>query len=310
MIITHSSLECFKACRQKYKYRYMDGIVPKRKSAALEFGSAMHAVLEQYFNFIKAAQVFDGMEPEDVIRERCEQIVDDAGLETVETAKLMGLILGYISRWYKTDVEELDVIDVEKEFNNTKLLATINFVGKVDGLVRRKSDGKYFILEHKTASVVDESYVAQKQIDSQTMTYAICLEDTMEIEIGGVIHDIITKQKIRLKKGESESDFCERLIDDVTDDNFTRIVIEFAPGDLDDFRHELYNACNDLDRCGNFYKCTGSCIGRYGACEYLPLCKAGGLAKTGGIVGALTEMYETARAHEEISIDTLSSEEV
>jgi hypothetical protein len=267
----------------------------------------MHEALEVYFRDIKANQLFEG-EPisKADIAKRCGALVDMSEMEPIEKAKLKGLMIGYVLKWFEGDMNGYDIIDVEKEFVNKDLVDGSTFVGKVDGLVRRKSDGKYFILEHKTASIVDESYVSQKQIDSQTMTYAICLENAMDIEISGAIHDIITKQKIRQKKGESEADFCDRLIADVTDENFDRIIVDFDRETLDDFKYELMNACTDMEECHRFYKCTGQCIGRFGACEYLPLCKIGGLDKTGGIVGDLVSKYELSRAHEEISQSTIS----
>lgn len=307
MIITHSSLECFKCCRRKYQYRYLDKICPKEASNALQFGTEMHEILAQLFEGIEAEQARENaeIEPIESVRDRLCAMIDIANLEPTDRAKLKGLTIGYLNKWYLSDCREYEVIDVEKEFSHEAEYhykdcePHVFFVGKVDGILKRKSDGKYFILEHKTASIVDESYVAQKEIDSQTMTYAACIQDVMGIEISGAIHDIITKQKIRLKKGETEEGFCQRLIDDVTDDNFTRIIIEFEPYELRDFTKELNEAVDDAVYCRNFYKCTGSCIGRYGACEYLPLCKAKGKLE------GLEELYEVRKAHEEISDETL-----
>lgn len=104
MIITHSSLECFKSCRHKYKLRYLDGIVPKKKSDALLFGSAMHAVLEQYFKRIDAMQTFgNNNEPKDEVCESVCNTIESIGIEKIEAAKLKGLMLGYVSKWYDSD---------------------------------------------------------------------------------------------------------------------------------------------------------------------------------------------------------------
>jgi hypothetical protein len=162
-----------------------------------------------------------------------------------------------------------------------------------------KSDGKYFILEHKTAAIVDDDYIAQKQIDSQTMTYSLFIQETMGIKVSGAIHDILTKQKIRIKKGETEEQFCQRLIDDVTDDNYNRIVVEFDESEMVDFSIELDRAVEDLVFCDKYYKCTGQCIGRYGACEYLPLCR------NKCDLHGLESLYEQRKPYDEISNETL-----
>lgn len=308
MIITHSSLECFKQCRQKYFHRYMAGIYPVQKSNALEFGSQMHLILQHLFECIEAQQIKGDSEyePKESVIDRLCQMIDIAEMEATDRAKLKGLIIGYVNKYYDSDCLEYEVVDVEHEFSfrmtNYQNPYTPTFVGKVDGIVKRKSDGKYFILEHKTAAVVDDDYIAQKQIDSQTMTYACFIRETMGIKVSGAIHDIITKQKIRLKKGETEEQFCQRLIDDVTDDNFNRIIVEFDESEMIGFVSELDNAIEDVVFCDKYYKCTGQCIGRYGACEYLPLCR------NKCDLSGLEELYEVRKPHEEISHETLEGE--
>lgn len=305
MIITYSSLECFKQCRQKYFHRYMAGIYPVQKSSALEFGSQMHLILQHLFECIESQQTKGDAdyEPKESVIDRLCQMIEIADMKATERAMLKGLIIGYVNKYYDQDCQEYEIIDVEREFScEIDRFYHHRFVGKADGIVKRKSDGKYFILEHKTASIVDNDYIAQKQIDSQTMTYAFFLSKSIGIEISGAIHDILTKQRIRLKKGETEEEFCQRLIDNVTDDNFTRIVIEFDKQELADFVIELNHATCDLCHCDSYYKCTGQCIGRYGACEYLPLCR--NKCDLSGLEG----LYAFRKPHEEISDETLEGE--
>ena len=306
MIVTHSALECFKSCRCKYKLRYMQCIVPRKQSDALTFGSATHEILEHYFTMLKSRVTdenrndFDPFEYESFIDSISLLIHDIDSLNDIDKAKLRGLAIGYVNKWLKHDWEEYEVIDIEKEFN-IDISQNIKFAGKIDGILKRISDGAYYILEHKTASAVDSSYVDQKAIDSQTLTYAIAIRDALGINVSGAIHDILIKQKIRIKNGESESAFRDRLVSSVTDDNFERIIIDFSPGRIEEFENELKISCEDLYGCRSYYKCTGSCIGRYGACEYLPLC-------TGSDVQTLAELYEEKRAHCEISESTLTEE--
>lgn len=305
MIITYSSLSCFQQCRQKYFHRYMAGIYPVQRSSALEFGSQMHLILQHLFECIEAQQTKNETEyePKESVIDRLCQMVDIADMESIDRARLKGLIIGYVNKWYESDCQEYDVVDVEREFSSEiDKFYHHRFVGKADGIVKRKADGKYFILEHKTAAIVDDDYIAQKQIDSQTMTYAIYLSESMGIEISGAIHDILTKQKIRLKKGEAEEEFCQRLLDDVTEDNFTRIIVEFDKQELEDFRIGLNHATDDLCHCDSYYKCTGQCISRYGACEYLPLCR------NKCDLSGLESLYSMRKPHEEISNETLEGE--
>lgn len=300
MIITHSALECFKTCRRKFMHRYLKCIVPKQKSSSLEFGTAMHTALEKYFNNIKDAQMtqFGNSSKENYINTICSDI-DGFGLNKVDTAKLKGLIIGYITKYLDEDFEHFTVEQPEKEFKVNTLCKQATFVGKIDVLVQDEF-GKYYIIEHKTASIVDDAYIMQKEIDSQTMSYAVCIQELLGIKISGVVHDIIIKQKIKQKKSESEDEFCQRLIDDVSSDNFERIVVNLDEEKLKEFKEELIQSCVDLCNCNNYYKCTGNCLGRYGACEYMPLCIKG------EDDNEVKELFEYSRAHSEISEDTLN----
>lgn len=305
-VLTHTSLETFKTCRCKYKYRYIDKICPIERKAALEFGSQMHLILQHLFEMIEAQQTFngDGYDSKESVTSQLCQMIDIANMEAVDRAKLKGLIIGYIQRWYDSDCYDYEVIDVEREFyiKSDKTICT-DFSGKVDGILKRKSDGKYFILEHKTASAINDDFMMQKDIDSQTMTYAVAIQKAMDIEISGAIHDILKKQQIRLKKGETEENFCQRLIDSVDDTNFIRIVVDFKEGELSAFKDELIGAINDVASCKNFYKCTGQCLGKFGACEYLPLCRAHGNLMD------LGDMYEIRKPFEELSNEVLEEGE-
>ena len=300
LIVTHSGLECFAACKRKYQLRYIDGLVPVEKNAALEFGTAIHECLAVYLgNIMKHQQTeteCDSWETLQAIHEKANEL----DLSPIDRAKLDGLMCGYLQKWHDTDASKFDVIDIEHEFSNWDICDGVKFVGKADGILRCKADGSYFILEHKTASIVDDDYVAQKEIDAQTLAYAVCISEEIGHPIKGAIHDLITKQKIRQKKGESEEDFCARLRDDVTGDNFRRVVVEFTDEKLSAFRQELADKCSDLLHCKSYYKCTGNCLGRFGACEYLPLCGGKGIS--------IDELFTHKRAHEEITAETLGIE--
>jgi hypothetical protein len=313
-IVTQSSLDCFKTCRHKFNLRYIKGIVTKNKSTAIEFGSWVHLILEYYFKLIKAEQNFaseseDLEDMKDGLQSKCLSKIEELNLKTIDEAKVTGLILGYIEKWFMDDYKNLDIMCVEKEFKTDKIFSGVFFTGKIDGLVRNKETGKYYILEHKTASIVDSNYIQQKNIDLQTITYAICIQEMLDIKISGAIHDIIIKQNIRQKKNELDTDFCERLIDEVTNENFVRIVVEFDEEKLNENKKELAASCKDISSCESFYKNTCCCIGRYGACEYLPLCVSSKEdIEEINLVDSLKSLYEVRRIHEEISETTLNDE--
>lgn len=303
MIITYTSMDTFKTCRQKFKLRYLDNIVPKESTAALQFGTAMHDLLADIFNTIQVAP----NETKEELSSRITKMADLLELPDIDVAKLKGLIIGYINAWFDKDKETYEVIDVEKEFCVERPFWGCNLIGKVDGILRRKSDGKIYILEHKTASIINDAFIEQKDIDAQTMFYAIAIQEVLQEPIAGAIHDILQKQQIRQKKSETNEEFCQRLIADVTDDNFTRIEVEFNKCDLDAFEKQLYFATQDMIECEcnneKCYRCTGACLNKFGACEYLKLCR-GKL----DMDSALAEGFMKRRSHQEISEQTCSKD--
>ena len=80
--------------------------------------------------------------------------------------------------------------------------------GKVDGIVRQ--DGQYFLLEHKTASQIDASYLERLWTDFQITLYAWYLEQTLGITVSGIIYNVLVKAKLRQGKGETEAEFEAR----------------------------------------------------------------------------------------------------
>lgn len=308
MIFTHSSIDCFCECNRKYQYRYLQKISPVTVSDALTFGSEMHNVLEKIFNFVRDFPPF-AWEDETFLLKIVDDEIEAGNLSDIDKAKLKGLAYGYINKYFYADIKQYEVIDIEKEFC-LRLPNGQTFVGKADGILRERETGKYYILEHKTAANVDDSYKLQKTIDSQTLQYAIAFERLNPFaidgfEISGAIHDIITKQKIRLKKGETESDFCQRLIDDVTDDNFMRIVVEFSVQDKEEAFRELTTISETISHAveQNVLMCksTFNCLGKYGCCDYLPLCQRHGQ------LDGCEKLFVVKREHEEISEQTINN---
>ena len=58
----------------------------------------------------------------------------------------------------------------------------------MDGIVRQ--DGQYFLLEHKTASQIDASYLERLWTDFQIILYAWYLEQTLGITVSGIIYNV------------------------------------------------------------------------------------------------------------------------
>jgi hypothetical protein len=294
-IITHSAVGCFQECRVKWDYRYRREIVPKEPQTALGFGTAIHAGLEFWFKHGMAKGAVEAG-----VASGAEQ-----GLKVEDLCKVQVLLEAYTENYKE---EPFEVVEVEKTLcvglrnpRTLKYSRTFRYMGKVDGLV--KMDGGYYILEHKTASDIGQSYLDSLEIKPQTALYAAAMEET-GVPVRGAIYDIIEKPGIRMGKGETEEeyearkaalmaksktgkttaqrkeaetvdDFMARLREKVTAASFRRVTISLDLERKRDALDNIWRASQDMRR-PEIYPNTGNCI-RFGqVCPYLNLCRKHG----------------------------------
>lgn len=315
-ILTYSMMNNFLACRRMYEYRYERNLVPVEKSAALSFGTLVHAGLEFWFKYHNANGAVNAV----------ESLAEKLDIDEIEVAKASVLLERY-TKFYSLD--PFDVEEVEYEFctplinPKTKYPSkTFRLSGKVDGIVRM--NGKLFILEHKTTSAIDDAYIGRILIDSQISIYANAISYVLNEPVVGAIYDILVKPRTKFKEGETEEQFearkaellaksktgkttakrqeretieqyKERLNADITDDNFRREIVCFSKEDLREHLAEVWDIGQAL-RHPCIFRNTGNCS-KYGKpCPYLALCREHGcLDKCDGL-------YETKAPHEELSI--------
>ncbi len=118
------------------------------------------------------------------------------------------MIRGYAERY---GTEEFEIVEVEKEFvgeirnpDTGRQSQTFRIAGKVDGIVRCH-DGLY-LLEHKTASTVDASYLDKLWTDTQIALYCYYLRE-LGYPIVGVIYNVLLKSRLKQGKGETQVEY-------------------------------------------------------------------------------------------------------
>lgn len=252
MAISYSETQCFKTCRKMHEWQYIKGIRPKDKAEALFFGSAIHSALEMLYK--------------DMPLEAALSALDE--LDDVNRAKGRALIKKYHEKYMTMPVDVVAVENwVRHQFGNQE------FVGRIDAIIEQ--DGRRWIVEHKTATSVDDAYMERVKIDTQSMLYVLAAEEEFG-DIEGVIYDILIKPAIRLKKSESVEEFEARCMADVDGENFVRVLQRFSPKDLSEAIADFIVCSCEINGCKQgtltAYRNTGACnaIGR--ACPYLCLC--------------------------------------
>lgn len=255
MAISYSETQCFKTCRKMHEWQYIKGIRPKDKAEALFFGSAIHSALEMLYK--------------DMPLDAALSALDE--LDEVNRAKARALISHYFAQNMAGGWNPEDVLDVEKWVKSS--FGGHDFIGRLDAVIR--VNGRVWVMEHKTATAVDDDYIERIKIDTQSMLYVLAAREEYG-EVAGVIYDVLIKPSIRQKKSETIEDFEARCMEEVTAENFVRVYHWFSDDDLEEAKQE-FMACSQAIKDCEYgmvrpYRNTGACnaIGR--ACPYLCLC--------------------------------------
>ncbi|MCZ7586493.1 MAG: PD-(D/E)XK nuclease family protein [Deltaproteobacteria bacterium] len=302
MTSTYSMWSLFRNCRMACKLRYLDFLVALESDPNLRFGSAVHQFLECWHKHRDLTQVFDLID-----RSYPNRAADDDQLRDWHLAT--AIMKGYAALY---PVEEFSVVELEKKFEgeivNPATGATsrsFTLAGKVDGIVRIGDE--HFLLEHKTASILDSGYIERLWTDFQIILYCWYVEQVLGIRINGVIYNVIVKAKLQQSKGESETEYearraeliaksktgkttAKRRMPETNDEFQARLATKYTePGmfhreilyiSRDRFavlQSELWELTQnflDARRRDTWYQNTSQCF-QYGRpCAYFPLCRS------------------------------------
>jgi len=190
-LYTTSRVKSHARCPRLHHLQYDLGIQTE-SSAAAAFGTAGHAALEVWYRALAdgdhQAAIVDAI-----------ATVDTSQLDAFERARLRVLVRGYDARWLSEFVDEndnylFDILGVESQFRYD--LGGYVIGGKLDVLVRRRSDGAVFVIEHKfTGSAIGdgEAYWERLAIDTQCSIYLDGASVLTGEPVAGVIYDVIGK---------------------------------------------------------------------------------------------------------------------
>ncbi len=322
LVTTYSMWSLFRNCRKAAHWRYVAELVPLERDRNLAFGSLIHQCLEVWHRTRDLASTLD------VIDGACtDGARDEEQRRTWHLATAM--MRGYAARYPSEDFE---VVALEKTFegeivNPATGASSRSFVlsGRVDGIVR--VGDQHFLLEHKTAGVLDSGYLERLWTDFQISLYAWYVEQALGIRIAGVLYNILVKARLQQSLGESEAEFEARRAELIaksksgkssarrrmpeSDDAFqARLAAKYADGSMfhreplfisrdrfETLRAELWEltqAFLDARRRGVFYENTSQCF-QYGRpCPYFALCRSGGNENVA------QNLYQRVAPHEEL----------
>jgi hypothetical protein len=268
--ISHSSCSMARSCPMKYKWRYVDGYKPIRKSTSLVLGEVVHSAFDMFYNRF----------PEDEVTEYIKWTLDEklanASLPEQEDLQIIKYTaLGMWINYPHKNLLEFQEIKSEKEFK-VPLSKDILLVGKSDRLI--KKDGKWWVGELKTSGLPYQRFKNRMAVSDQVTAYVYAWRKK-GYPVEGVIFDYIRKPTLRKNVRESSTEFAYRIAKDYKD----------RPSEYFD-RHYEYRSDADLDRWvkdtaevaklikgiwkGKVYRNPDSCWNYNSECPYKKICFA------------------------------------
>lgn len=198
----------FKQCRRKWDLssRLRQNMKPKAPAKALEFGTAIHAALEVYYEpalWNADREVVNRLALHRFL-EVCSEQRAERGPDISEEDKIdfqerhvlgTGMLENYFlwapgqDNFTPVLVEVKFEVDIPGLFLN--LLNQPVYRGRLDLLVEDEHD-RYWIIDHKTTARMDDNELFL-ELDEQCGSYAWALQEQLGIKIAGVIYNELFK---------------------------------------------------------------------------------------------------------------------
>lgn len=230
-----SRAKLFKACRRAYEFKYMEKLIPIKKSDALETGTQYHQFIED---------------------------LNKKGDFDIEHTKSCAMACAYKKYIYP----RLHYKKAEKWLE--KDMQTFKLVGRADGIAE---DGA--IVEHKTTGIDLEEYKYNLQWDEQLAVYmyltgarkayyTICKKPTIRQKKAESEEEFFDRMVAWYDEDtESKITLLEVVL---SDDDIARVIEELSV-----VASEITVAENDKSK---LYKNTCNCKAYFTPCEYASIC--------------------------------------
>lgn len=217
--ITNSEIQTFKDCRRKWWLGNYRALKPKKKTVMgpLSLGNRIHNSLELFYttgeNPVDAYERFNRADnqlflasPDASFPENVKKYNSEAELGRI-------MLEGYVD-WMRDENPDADIEVIGAEQKLSYRLVDfdprVEIMGKTDLKVKRRSNGKHALLDHKTAQSFS-MYYETSHMSEQLMLYVMLEKlDTVNGDplVDGGIYSLIKKVK---RSGTAKPPFYERL---------------------------------------------------------------------------------------------------
>jgi PD-(D/E)XK nuclease superfamily len=279
MRIDNSSLEHFTTCARSAEYYIVERRQPVAERVALRTGGAVHILMEIFY------RDFQGRAPHyGKFLEACREVLQPYFLkyppppEDHRTlAYLEEHILSYVG--YAEMLDDFDVVRLsdgqpaievyfeydlgEVEFNSEYLgtrydKIKVLWCGRIDMIIKRL--GQYWIMDHKTTSVLGPNFFAEFMNSSPAMGYTWAAQKIIGQPVAGLYLNAIALRKPSRSGNQFEIERRSYLYDveRLEEWQYNTLIL------VSDF-------LSHMDR-GFFPQEYKWCVSKYGTCKYLDVC--------------------------------------
>jgi hypothetical protein len=287
---TASSMKLFKTCKRKWYWKYIYRLRTKYQGAALIVGSAVHSALEKWYagkrsslEIIARRWADNALEIFDAEGGYYDE--DDYKKKRKEIQTVYGMLVAY-EQMYDQDRQDWKYTRKNIERGFKVKCEGFEFWGKMDLFASRVSRKRRinFLVDHKTASKIDENFIGRLPLDTQMRGYVYGAQKDFGLQPNEVVYDVIKKCKLRGKSNETQKEFDERIaLDYCSRPSFYyhREYLKYSQNDVRAFEEEMYQ-CNSefqhiLKQPGfldprSWLPNDGACWNFFKMCEYHNLC--------------------------------------
>lgn len=237
-ILSISKVKLFKACRQAYRFKYIEGLEPVRKADALQVGLNYHSKVEEIYKY-GYCSVSDNSRESAMALAYEKYIYPKFNVKSVED-------------WFKCDLGD-----------------DVTLIGRTDGIA---DDGR--LVEHKTTSVSSlEEYEFQLQWDEQILAYML---GTGTREMWYTVIKKPTIRQKKSESDEDFFDRMCKWYDEDTDSKIMILLVTRTDEEIAQFEKELKEMSKMMDKANEsengLYRNTAYCEHWGRRCEYSSIC--------------------------------------
>ena len=236
MQLSISRIKMFKACRQMFRLRYVEGWVPAVSPEPLEVGKSYHALIEELNN---TGTIEDGITKEYAMAQAYAKYVYPH-FKVVSAEKQLEYDLG----------------------NGDKLIGIVDGIAEDGHIVEHKTTGSEITEQYEYNLLWDEQILAYMLMTGmRKVWYTVCRKPTI-------------RQKQNETDEEFFCRMVE-WYDTDTESKIRLLEIERTDDEVEQFRKELYTIKATIQEAvedGNFYKNTCHCNVWGRRCEYSGMC--------------------------------------